>query len=115
MGLSRQENWSGLQCLPPEKLPDPGIEPVSLISSVLAGRFFTTRAPWEAHTFALGPPFNCQETETQSPQCHPKIFRGKPRKGYGSNSSLGRLYNPKLHGKYSGITFSSAISEMFQF
>ena len=30
-------------------LPDPGIEPMSLMSSALAGRFFTTNAPWEAH------------------------------------------------------------------
>ena len=29
-------------------LPDPGIKPVSLMSPALAGRFFTTRATWEA-------------------------------------------------------------------
>ena len=33
---------------PPGDLPNPGAEPVSLMSSVLAGRFFTTRATWEA-------------------------------------------------------------------
>ena len=27
--FSRQENWSGLPCLPPEDLPNPGIEPRS--------------------------------------------------------------------------------------
>ena len=48
MGLSRQEYWSGLPCPPPGNLPDPGIEPVSLMSSALAGRFFTTNATWEA-------------------------------------------------------------------
>ena len=32
----------------PGILPDPGIEPVSLMSPALAGRFFTTRATWEA-------------------------------------------------------------------
>jgi len=26
MGFFRQEYWSGLPCLPPEDLPDPGIE-----------------------------------------------------------------------------------------
>ena len=26
MGFSRQEYWSGLPCLPPEDLPDPGLE-----------------------------------------------------------------------------------------
>ena len=29
MGFSRQEYWSGLPCLPPGDLPDPGIEPMS--------------------------------------------------------------------------------------
>ena len=29
-------------------LPDPGIEPVSLMCPALAGRFFTTSATWEA-------------------------------------------------------------------
>ena len=30
MGLSRQEYWSGLPCLPSGDLPNPGIEPGSL-------------------------------------------------------------------------------------
>ena len=42
MGFSRQEYWSGLSCLPPGDLPDPGIEPESLTSPALADRFFTT-------------------------------------------------------------------------
>ena len=33
---------------PPEDLPDPGIEPASLMSLVLADGFFTTSAVWEA-------------------------------------------------------------------
>ena len=44
MGFSRQEYWSGLPWPPPEDLPDPGIELVSLTSPALAGRFFTTAA-----------------------------------------------------------------------
>ena len=39
-----QEYWNGLSCPPPGDLPDPGIEPMSLISPALAGRFFTTNA-----------------------------------------------------------------------
>ena len=35
-------------CPPPEDLLNPGIEPVSLISSALAGGFLTPRATWEA-------------------------------------------------------------------
>ena len=45
MGFSRQEYWNGLPCLPPRDLPDPGIEPVSLMSPALAGGFFTTEPP----------------------------------------------------------------------
>ena len=45
MGFSRQENWSGLPCPPPEDPPDPGIEPTCLVSPALAGGFFTTGAP----------------------------------------------------------------------
>ena len=42
MGFSRQEYWSGLPCPPPGDLPDPGIEPTSLMSPAWAGGFFTT-------------------------------------------------------------------------
>ena len=31
MGFSRQEYWSGLPCPPPGELPNPGIEPKSLL------------------------------------------------------------------------------------
>ena len=47
MGFSRQEYWSGLPCPSPgENLPNPGMEPASLTSPALAGRFFTTSATW---------------------------------------------------------------------
>ena len=48
MEFSRQEYWSGLPFPPPEDLPDPGIEPVSLVPLALASGFFTTSATWEA-------------------------------------------------------------------
>ena len=47
MGFSRQEYWRGLPFPPPGDRPDPGTEPTSLMSSALAGGFFTTRATWE--------------------------------------------------------------------
>ena len=47
MELPRQEYWSGLSCLPPGNLSDPGIKPLSLVSSALAGGFFTTSYTWE--------------------------------------------------------------------
>ena len=50
IGFSRQEYWSGVPFPTLEDLPDPGIKPMSLVSSALAGRFFTTSATWETHT-----------------------------------------------------------------
>ena len=46
--FSRQEYWRRLPFPPPGVLPDPGIEPVFLMSPTLAGKFFTTGAAWEA-------------------------------------------------------------------
>ena len=48
MGFSRQEYRSGLPFPSPGDLPDPGIEPTSLISPALGGGFFTTSTTWEA-------------------------------------------------------------------
>ena len=48
MGFSRQEYWNRLPCPPSEDLPDPWIEPESLRSPALLGRFFTTSTTWEA-------------------------------------------------------------------
>ena len=51
MGFSRREYWSGLLCPPPEGLPDPGIEPVSVTSpasvcfiSCIVGGLFTAES-----------------------------------------------------------------------
>ena len=48
MEFSRQQYWSGLPFPPPEDLPNPGIEPVSLASPALADKFFTTSTTWES-------------------------------------------------------------------
>ena len=48
MGFSREEYWSGVPCPSPGDLPDPGVEPASLTSLALAGRFFITNVTWEA-------------------------------------------------------------------
>ena len=44
----RQEYWSGLPVTSPGDFPNPGTKPVFLLSSALAGGFFTTKATWEA-------------------------------------------------------------------
>ena len=48
MEFSRQAYWSGLPCPSPGDLPNPGIEPTSLISPTFAGESFTTSTTWEA-------------------------------------------------------------------
>ena len=48
LGFLRQVYWNRMPCPPPGYIPRPGIEPVSLTSPALAGRFFTTSTTWEA-------------------------------------------------------------------
>ena len=47
MGFFRQEHWSEELVPSLGDLPDSEIEPASLASPALAGRFFTTSATWE--------------------------------------------------------------------
>ena len=51
---SRQEYWSGLPGPPPGGLLDPGIEPVSPMSTCTGRVFFTTSAIWEAQLLNAG-------------------------------------------------------------
>ena len=48
MGFLRQEYWSRLPWPPPGDLPNPGMEPMPLLSPAVASGFFTTSAAWEA-------------------------------------------------------------------
>ena len=52
MGFFRQGYWSGLPYPPPGDFPNPGTEPMSLTSSALGGRFFTTGATLGAPVMA---------------------------------------------------------------
>ena len=49
MGVSRQEYRSRLPCRPPGELPDPAIEPMSLLSLALQTDSLTTEPPGKAH------------------------------------------------------------------
>ena len=49
--LFSRQYWSGLPFPPPGNLPDPGIEPASLMSPTLEGGFFTISTNREAHRF----------------------------------------------------------------
>ena len=54
MEFSRQECWSRLPRLTPRALPDPRIEPTSLVSPALAGGFFfTTMPPGKPHILPI--------------------------------------------------------------
>ena len=51
VGFSRQEYWTGVPSPSPGGLPNLGIEPASLASPSLAGRFFTTSTTWVGPSF----------------------------------------------------------------
>ena len=50
MAFSRQEYWGGLPCPPPEDLPDPGMEPVSLMSLALTAGSLPLAPPGKPYT-----------------------------------------------------------------
>ena len=54
IGLPRQEYWNRLPFPPLGDLPDPGIEPTSLVPPELAGGFFTTVPPGKPIISKLG-------------------------------------------------------------
>ena len=54
MRFPRQEYWRGFPCPPPGDLPDPGIEPVSLMAPALEDGFFITSATRQAPGIACG-------------------------------------------------------------
>ena len=53
MGFPRQEYWNGLPFSSPRDLPDPRIEPTSLVSPALAGEFFTTSVIRESESHSV--------------------------------------------------------------
>ena len=54
IGFSRQEYWSGYPFPFPGDHPNPGSEPMSFVSTALAGGFFTTEQPGKYFSM-----FNC--------------------------------------------------------
>ena len=79
MGFSRQEHWSELPCPPAGDFPNPEIEPASLMSPALVGKFLTTSITWEAFTCAV---------------VFPKIYNLSPnRRKHKTNSYLGNIYS----------------------
>ena len=83
MGFSWQEYWSGLLCPPVGDLPDPGIELASLMSSALAGWFFTAGATWEAPATVCSPGFPASDPDLQV--CSPRGRQRAPVNTYVSS------------------------------
>ena len=83
MGFSRQEYWSGLPFPPPGDLPHPGIKSKSPESLALAGRFFTSRATWEALSSISGtiqklPEFEISHVSYFPPSIIPEVLDDIP-------------------------------------
>ena len=88
MGFSRQEYWSGLPCPPSWDLPNPGIEPVSLMSSALAGKFFTTSTTWKAPKYSQ---YDSSFTKFKHMKTHNIVFKEKWIGGKMTKKSKGML------------------------
>ena len=86
MGFSRQEYWSGFLWPPPGALPDPGIEPASLVSPALVEGFFTTSITWEAKiNFQFSHSAMSDSLQPHGPQ-HARLPCPLPTPGACSNS-----------------------------
>ena len=53
MEFPRQGYWSGLPFPSPGELPDPGIEPESLVSPALTGGFFGAEPPEPSNFYSI--------------------------------------------------------------
>ena len=49
MEFYRKDYWSGLPFPTPGNIPNPGVEPMSLVSPALAGEFLTPEPPGKPH------------------------------------------------------------------
>ena len=120
MGFSRQEYRISLPCPPPGHLPDPGIKPAFLISSILARGFFTTTPPrktpiynaqliwdqlWQSlQAFLIKPIFSSLHKKWQPTS----VFL--PRKLHGQRSLVG--YNPWCHRVWLNLAYMHTFSSL---
>ena len=109
MGFSRQEYWSGLPFPPPGDLPNPGMEPTSLESPTLAGRFFTTSATWEALSSVC---FNTSRLPAmhrvpwvQERVCFRKVTREGPPRPPLPGSSVHGIFQARILGRVAISSF----------
>ena len=92
MEFSRQEYWSGLPCPPSGDLPDPGVQPEFLLSSALAGGFFTTCTTWEtweapwSHLRPHSSPGRRGWGQVEAPWSHLRPHSSPGRRGWGAGA-----------------------------
>ena len=99
MGFSRQEYWSVLPCPPPGDLPGPWIEPASLVSSALAGRFFKRVPPgkkWKWKSLSHVQLFVTPWTAALKAPLSMEFPRWEYWSGALPDSSAGDLPNPRI-------------------
>ena len=96
MGFPRQEFWSRLPFPSPGDLPDPGIEPASLTSPALRGRFFisctTWKLPWRSLVGCS--PWGREESDTTE-QLYFHFSLSCTGEGNGNPLQCSCLENPK--------------------
>ena len=108
MGFSRQEYWSRWSCPPPRDLPDPGMEPASLMSPALAGRFFTTSATWEVPKIRI----QGSKKKSENTSCHFLLHRRK-RPSTRCLASQRAWNNGGLHAEPPGRTLNAPLRPNF--
>ena len=96
MEFSRQEYWSGLPSPPAGDLPDPGIEPRSLVSPALAGGFFTTEPPGKLPGKPLLFPCEWVSISQACGQAGSDSLTSGPKSTDGTNS--GAQFRPEAEG-----------------
>ena len=91
MEFSRQKYWNGLPFLPPGDVPDPGIEPASLVFPAMASRFFTTTPPGKPHESITGQEKDGQRVDQVFSQGEASLRRNTPPRVLGfENKKIGR-------------------------
>ena len=125
MEFSRQEYWNWLPFPPLGHLPNPGIEPMSLMSPTLAGRLFATSTTWEdSHTVGQLSPHAatteavCLEkppqweahTATENSPCSPQLERAWVHQRRSAQPKI----NLKSHCKWKLLERANDILELKQ-
>ena len=107
MEFSRQEYWSGFPFPTPGYLPDPGIEPASLVSPPLAG-FLTTARPGKPLQPQLE--VNGGQTLALDSLCVCSSALGTMVTGGSNPVLIPSLFPPLLHHPSTHIHFAPALS-----